>query len=85
MENLTEKVFVPMVERYAAIWHGGKIPADRISFVAAILDSYLPESERQLSGVFSVEAWLAHRDECAAMLAEACDCVARHQAARWEN
>jgi hypothetical protein len=66
-------------------WHGGTIPADRVLFIAAILDIWLPEHERQLGGVLTVEDWLLAREHAAEHLAMACDCIARDRAASWAN
>jgi len=81
------ELFVKMVERYAALWHNGRVPEGqaRVEFIARILKEYSPDTDRQLTGVFTVEEWLKHQDMIATHLATACDCVARSQAARWQN
>jgi hypothetical protein len=86
--NEMATVYVALVEKYAALWHGGKIPSDReerTKLIVGILDAWLPESDSLLTGVFSVSAWLRYRDETARHLAEAVDVVARAQATRWTN
>ncbi len=78
------ETFIPLVESFARIWYDGKIPADRVSFVARLVESYMPESMRELSP-FTAEEWLRERDIAAEDLTAAVDCLARQQAARWTN
>jgi hypothetical protein len=81
------EIFVAVVERRAALWNHGKIPEGpaREAFISRILEESTPDSDRLLTNIFSVEEWLAFRDEAAGHLAIACDCVSREQATRWAN
>ena len=78
-------IFVKMVERYAELWHNGRIPEDRVSFVAQLLEFFMPEGDRQIGGVFTVAEWLRERDRVAAQLVMATDCLARSRDTGWKN
>jgi hypothetical protein len=85
--ELTE-VFIPMVERCAANWHGGRIPESRearIEFISRILNWYMPDSDREITKIFSIVEWGQYRERCAGLLAEATDIVGRFQSAKWKN
>jgi len=87
MSSSVTDEFVTMVQRYANICHKGRVPDGdaRVEFIARILEEFLPERDRQFAGAFTVAEWMKERDITAGYLAEACDCVARQQAAKWEN
>jgi hypothetical protein len=78
------EAFIPLVERFALLWHDGRIPDGeaRVGFVARILELHCPDSDRLLTGVFSVEEWLAFREQSALHIATACDVLARSQGPR---
>ena len=79
--------FVKMVQRYAALWHDAKVPEGeaRAKFITRILEAFVPDTDRQLTGAYSVAEWIKERDAIAEHLAVAADCVARENAARWAN
>jgi hypothetical protein len=76
-----------MIQRYANIWHNGRVPDGnaRVQFIVRVLEEYLPERDRQFAGAFTEADWIKERDITAGYLAEARDCVARQQNSRWEN
>jgi hypothetical protein len=78
-------VYVKLVQQYANLWHSGRVPEDRVKFIARILEDYMSDTQREISGAFTVEDWIKQRETVAGHLAEACDCVARQQAATWQN
>jgi hypothetical protein len=82
MTERTE-IFIALVESFAHIWYDGRIPADRTSFVARLVESYMPESTCGL-GPLTAEEWLRERDEVALHITTAVDCVAR-QRTLWAN
>lgn len=45
-----------LVNHYAKLWHGGRIPSDRASFIAMILADYMPEHCRAISQ-FTAAEW----------------------------
>jgi hypothetical protein len=79
------ETYIELVEHYAALWHDGRIPADRVTFIAKILDAYMPESQRTIGGMFTTGEWLRERDMVAAHLAVAADCVGSTQETRSKN
>jgi hypothetical protein len=80
-------IFVKMAQHYTELWHEGRMPEGeaRVVFISRVLELYMPESDRQLTGIFSVAEWVRERDIVAGHLVEACDLLARSQEQRWRN
>jgi hypothetical protein len=77
-----------MIEQYARLWHGGRVPTThqaRVEFIAHILEVFLPDGDRLITNIFTVEEWYDYKKEAALALAEAADIVARAQAAPWKH
>lgn len=65
-----------LVAHYAKLWHGGRIPFDRASFIEMILRDYMPEHCRAISP-FSPAEWDRERAMTADALETACDLLSR--------
>jgi hypothetical protein len=82
VEQNEVSLFVKLVEQFAVAWHGGAVPRDRAErqkFAERILEEYLPETERRLTGAFNVEEWFLHRDRCATLIQDAVEVAIRPQ------
>jgi hypothetical protein len=73
-------MLVKSVEQFAAVWYNGAVPQDRAErqiFAERVLEAYFSETQRRLTGPFSVEEFFLHRDRCAKLIEDAMEALAR--------
>jgi hypothetical protein len=81
------QLFVGIVQKTADLFFDGRVPTERVFFITAILrtfESILPVTA-PLSFCGTAEQWERVRANYAMGLAQAADCVAVAQSAKWKN
>lgn len=74
--------FAKLVESFAEIWCGGKIPSDRNAFIAALLESYMPRIKPAFVTMLDDSEYAKERTAVAGYLRQAVECAA---VSRWAN